>query len=178
MEIVHCDLAARNVLIAEGFVLKIADFGLARDISGREMYKKNPRGKIPVKWTAPEALEHRVFTKKSDVWSFGVVLWELFTYGHSPYPDLHLGQSYDTIISYLKEGNRMAQPDSCSDEFYELMLKCWSLDPDERPTPIDIVATLTPLDGPSLPDSSDVSEVREEDCKTNGVTPNGNTYNQ
>ena len=61
---------------------------------------------------------------------------------------------------------------------YELMLKCWSLDPDERPTPIDIVATLTPLDGPSLPDSSDVSEVREEDCKTNGVTPNGNTYNQ
>jgi serine/threonine protein kinase len=67
MEIVHCDLAARNVLIAEGFVLKIADFGLARDISGREMYKKNPRGKIPVKWTAPEALEHRVFTKKSDV---------------------------------------------------------------------------------------------------------------
>ena len=88
-QIVHCDLAARNVLIAEGFVLKIADFGLARDISGRELYKKNPRvsphrqpvavlsrasgflcsvqGKIPVKWTAPEALERRVFTTKSDV---------------------------------------------------------------------------------------------------------------
>jgi hypothetical protein len=67
MQIVHCDLAARNVLIAEGFVLKIADFGMARDISGREMYKKNPRGKIPVKWTAPEALENRIFTIKSDM---------------------------------------------------------------------------------------------------------------
>ncbi|CAI8041705.1 Megakaryocyte-associated tyrosine-protein kinase [Geodia barretti] len=74
------------------------------------------QGKIPVKWTAPEALENRIFTTKSDVWSFGVVLWELFTYGHSPYPDLHLGQSYDAIVTYLKEGNRMAQPDSCSDE--------------------------------------------------------------
>ncbi|CAI8041698.1 Vascular endothelial growth factor receptor 3 [Geodia barretti] len=170
MEIVHCDLAARNVLIAEGFVLKIADFGLARDISGREMYKKNPRGKIPVKWTAPEALENRIFTTKSDVWSFGVVLWELFTYGHSPYPDLHLGQSYDAIVTYLKEGNRMAQPDSCSDEFYELMLKCWFLDPDERPTPIDIVATLTPLDGPLHDDNG--LNMPEDECKSKPIEEN------
>jgi serine/threonine protein kinase len=176
MEIVHCDLAARNVLIAEGFVLKIADFGLARDISGREMYKKNPRGKIPVKWTAPEALENRIFTTKSDVWSFGVVLWELFTYGHSPYPDLHLGQSYDAIVTYLKEGNRMAQPDSCSDEFYELMLKCWSLDPDERPTPIDIVATLTPLDV-SLHDGNDLNIV-EDECKSKPIEENGIHLNE
>eukprot|EP00731_Ephydatia_muelleri_P021012 Em0013g739a len=81
MEIVHCDLAARNILIGDGFVLKISDFGMARDISGKEYYKKGQKGHIPVKWTSPEALSENLYTFKSDIWSFGVVLWEIFTYG-------------------------------------------------------------------------------------------------
>jgi serine/threonine protein kinase len=140
------------------------------------MYKKNPRGKIPVKWTAPEALENRVFTTKSDVWSYGVVLWELFTYGHTPYPDVHLGQSYEAIISYLKEGNRMAQPDSCADSFYELMQKCWTLDPDERPTPIDIVGALTPLDGSLQGGNTDGKTLAEENSEPSPVKANGNHH--
>ena len=143
MNIVHCDLAARNILIAEGFVLKISDFGMARDVSEKEYYRKSPKGRVPIKWTAPEALEEHLYTFKSDVWSFGIVLWEIFTYGHSPYPDMEI-QAWEHFIQFLKDGNRPPLPSGCPEDIYEIMQKCWKLNPDERPSVSDLIDTFTP----------------------------------
>eukprot|EP00731_Ephydatia_muelleri_P021017 Em0013g744a len=133
MEIVHCDLAARNILISEGFILKISDFGMARDISCKNYYRKCPQGLIPVKWTAPEALEEHLYTYKSDIWSFGIVLWEIFSYGHSPYPDMDV-HTWDPFIQYLKNGNRPEIPDGCPLFFQDIMQQCWELHPECRPS--------------------------------------------
>jgi len=100
--------------------------------------------RVPVKWTAPEALESQLFSYKSDIWSFGVVLWEIFSYGHSPYPDFKISASWEPFIHYLKEGNRLPCPDGCPDPLYDLMLQCWGLRPDERPSAKDLVTVLTP----------------------------------
>ncbi|KAL5470980.1 hypothetical protein EMCRGX_G029049 [Ephydatia muelleri] len=158
MNIVHCDLAARNILIAEGFVLKISDFGMARDVSGKEYYRKSPKGRVPIKWTAPEALEEHLYTFKSDVWSFGIVLWEIFTYGHSPYPDIEI-QAWEHFIQFLKDGNRPPLPSGCPENMYEIMQKCWKLNPDERPSASGLIDTFIPrcdeeaLDTPTSQDS-------------------------
>eukprot|EP00731_Ephydatia_muelleri_P021008 Em0013g735a len=143
MEVVHCDLAARNILIAEGFVLKICDFGMARDINGKEYYRKSPMGRIPVKWTAPEALEEHLYTCKSDIWSYGVVLWEIFTYGHSPYPDIEI-QAWEPFVQFLKDGNRPPQPYGCPEHIYSIMKRCWALDPLQRPSAGDLMDILLP----------------------------------
>lgn len=138
MEIVHCDLAARNILISEGFVLKISDFGMARDISSKSYYRKCPHGPIPVKWTAPEALEEHLYTYKSDIWSFGIVLWEIFSYGHSPFPDMDI-HTWDPFIQYLKNGNRPVIPDGCPLFFHNIMQWCWKLNPENRPSSSSLV---------------------------------------
>eukprot|EP00731_Ephydatia_muelleri_P021034 Em0013g761a len=137
MEIVHCDLAARNILISDGFVLKISDFGMARDISGKSYYQKSPEGRIPVKWTAPEALEEHLYTFKSDVWSFGIVLWEIFNYGHSPFPNMDI-HTWEPFIQFLKMGNRPIIPDDCPKFFCNVMRMCWQLNPDLRPSSCDL----------------------------------------
>lgn len=135
---VHRDLAARNVLVGEDYVLKVADFGLARDIYKEENYVKTTSGLLPVKWMAIEALVDRVYTHKSDVWSFGVLLWELFTLGGSPYPGLPANEVYQ----YLMEGNRMEKPLNCPDEMYEIMCQSWMHSPDDRPSFTDLTALL------------------------------------
>ncbi|KAL5470991.1 hypothetical protein EMCRGX_G029061 [Ephydatia muelleri] len=142
MEVVHCDLAARNILIAEGFVLKICDFGMARDISGKEYYRKSPKGRIPVKWTAPEALEEYLYSFKSDIWSLGIVLWEIITYGGHPYPDLDI-QDWEMFIRFLKDGNRPTQPHGCPESMVRMMQQCWELDPLLRPSASDLINNLT-----------------------------------
>nr|XP_043901192.1 fibroblast growth factor receptor 2 isoform X1 [Solea senegalensis] len=109
---IHRDLAARNVLVTESNVMKIADFGLARDVHNIDYYKKTTNGRLPVKWMAPEALFDRVYTHQSDVWSFGVLMWEIFTLGGSPYP----GIPVEELFKLLKEGHRMDKPGNCTNE--------------------------------------------------------------
>uniref|UniRef100_A0A3P9I1J8 Fibroblast growth factor receptor n=3 Tax=Oryzias latipes TaxID=8090 RepID=A0A3P9I1J8_ORYLA len=127
---IHRDLAARNVLVTEDNVMKIADFGLARDIHHIDYYKKTTNGRLPVKWMAPEALFDRIYTHQSDVWSFGVLLWEIFTLGGSPYP----GVPVEELFKLLKEGHRMDKPSTCTHELYMLMRDCWHAVPSQRPT--------------------------------------------
>uniref|UniRef100_A0A8C7ZXU2 Fibroblast growth factor receptor n=1 Tax=Oryzias sinensis TaxID=183150 RepID=A0A8C7ZXU2_9TELE len=127
---IHRDLAARNVLVTEDNVMKIADFGLARDIHHIDYYKKTTNGRLPVKWMAPEALFDRIYTHQSDVWSFGVLLWEIFTLGGSPYP----GVPVEELFKLLKEGHRMDKPSTCTHELYMMMRDCWHAVPSQRPT--------------------------------------------
>ncbi|XP_038641574.1 fibroblast growth factor receptor 1-like isoform X3 [Scyliorhinus canicula] len=127
---IHRDLAARNVLVTEDNVMKIADFGLARDIHHIDYYKKTTNGRLPVKWMAPEALFDRIYTHQSDVWSFGVLLWEIFTLGGSPYP----GIPVEELFKLLKEGHRMDKPSNCTNELYMTMRDCWHVMPSQRPT--------------------------------------------
>ncbi|KAM9328843.1 fibroblast growth factor receptor 3 [Gastrophryne carolinensis] len=127
---IHRDLAARNVLVTDDNVMKIADFGLARDIHNIDYYKKTTNGRLPVKWMAPEALFDRVYTHQSDVWSFGVLLWEIFTLGGSPYP----GIPVEELFKLLKEGHRMDKPANCTHELYMIMRECWHAIPSQRPT--------------------------------------------
>lgn len=127
---IHRDLAARNVLITEENVMKIADFGLARDVHHIDYYKKTTNGRLPVKWMAPEALFDRIYTHQSDVWSFGVLLWEIFTLGGSPYP----GVPVEELFKLLKEGHRMEKPSACTQEMYQMMRDCWHAVPVHRPT--------------------------------------------
>ena len=133
MNFIHRDLAARNCLLAGNNVVKVGDFGLSR-LLREDMYTARQGSKFPIKWTAPEALAYNEFTVKSDVWAFGVLLWELATYGISPYPGLDLSQVYDK----LHGGYRMPAPEGCPDEVYGLMNKCWAWGAYDRPSFVDI----------------------------------------
>ncbi|XP_030214495.1 fibroblast growth factor receptor 1-A isoform X1 [Gadus morhua] len=127
---IHRDLAARNVLVTDDNVMKIADFGLARDIHHIDYYKKTTNGRLPVKWMAPEALFDRIYTHQSDVWSFGVLLWEIFTLGGSPYP----GVPVEELFKLLKDGHRMDKPSTCTHQLDMMMRDCWNAVPSHRPT--------------------------------------------
>uniref|UniRef100_A0A7N5ZVW1 Fibroblast growth factor receptor n=1 Tax=Anabas testudineus TaxID=64144 RepID=A0A7N5ZVW1_ANATE len=138
---IHRDLAARNVLVTEDNVMKIADFGLARGVHQIDYYKKTTNGRLPVKWMAPEALFDRVYTHQSDVWSFGVLMWEIFTLGGSPYP----GIPVEELFKLLKEGHRMDKPSNCTHELYMMMRECWHAVPTQRPTFKQLVEELDRL---------------------------------
>ncbi|XP_068726480.1 fibroblast growth factor receptor 1-like [Montipora capricornis] len=127
--LVHRDLAARNILVGHGKKVKIGDFGLMRHLY-HEVYKVDTGKKLPVKWMAPESLFDEIFTTKSDVWSYGVVLWEIATLGGSPYALMKIKQ----LLENLKAGYRLEKPDMCTDPVYVLMRDCWNQDPDERPS--------------------------------------------
>ncbi|XP_044771870.1 tyrosine-protein kinase ABL2 isoform X4 [Neomonachus schauinslandi] len=126
---IHRDLAARNCLVGENHVVKVADFGLSRLMTG-DTYTAHAGAKFPIKWTAPESLAYNTFSIKSDVWAFGVLLWEIATYGMSPYPGIDLSQVYDL----LEKGYRMEQPEGCPPKVYELMRACWKWSPADRPS--------------------------------------------
>eukprot|EP00049_Salpingoeca_infusionum_P010594 m.183039 g.183039 ORF g.183039 m.183039 type:complete len:1476 (+) comp14685_c0_seq1:185-4612(+) len=134
LKIVHRDLAARNVLVANGGTrLKVADFGLARRLAGDEAEVFH--GKRPVAWTALESLPTQEYTLYSDVWSFGIVLWEIAAFGAKPYGHMDLTEVY----SYLQSGNRMASPPGCPDIFYKVMMQCWDVEPKNRPSYQDVI---------------------------------------
>ncbi|KAK7137584.1 hypothetical protein R3I94_013287 [Phoxinus phoxinus] len=127
---VHRDLAARNVLICEGKLAKICDFGLARDIMHDNNYISKGSTFLPLKWMAPESIFHNLYTTLSDVWSYGILLWEIFTLGGTPYPDLPMNELF---YSALKRGYRMAKPSYANEDIYEVMRKCWDEKYEKRP---------------------------------------------
>lgn len=149
---IHRDLAARNVLVGENNIVKIADFGLARLIREDE-YEARLGARFPIKWTAPEAANYSKFSIKSDVWSFGILLTELVTYGRNPYPGwsqltmrickfrlFHMlfcfipAMSNAEVLKQVTGGHRMQAPPGCPNQLYEIMLECWNADPLKRPT--------------------------------------------
>ncbi|XP_070324883.1 hepatocyte growth factor receptor isoform X4 [Odocoileus virginianus] len=140
---VHRDLAARNCMLDEKFTVKVADFGLARDVYDKEYYSVHNKtgAKLPVKWMALESLQTQKFTTKSDVWSFGVLLWELMTRGAPPYPDVN---TFDITV-YLLQGRRLLQPEYCPDPLYEVMLKCWHPRAELRPSFSELVSRISAI---------------------------------
>ncbi|KAK2509971.1 hypothetical protein MC885_004342, partial [Smutsia gigantea] len=122
---VHRDLAARNVLVSEDNVAKVSDFGLTKEASCTQ-----DTGKLPVKWTAPEALREKKFSTKSDVWSFGILLWEIYSFGRVPYPRIPLKD----VVPRVEKGYKMDAPDGCPPAVYEVMKNCWHLDTAMRPS--------------------------------------------
>ncbi|XP_034291970.1 tyrosine-protein kinase ABL1 isoform X1 [Pantherophis guttatus] len=126
---IHRDLAARNCLVGENHLVKVADFGLSRLMTG-DTYTAHAGAKFPIKWTAPESLAYNKFSIKSDVWAFGVLLWEIATYGMSPYPGIDLSQVYEL----LEKDYRMERPEGCPEKVYELMRECWQWSPSDRPS--------------------------------------------
>ncbi|KAL2082990.1 hypothetical protein ACEWY4_020763 [Coilia grayii] len=125
----HRDLAARNCMLRDDMTVCVADFGLSKKIYSGDYYRQGRIAKMPVKWIAIESLADRVFTVKSDVWAFGVTMWEIATRGMTPYPGVQNHEIYD----YLLDGHRLKQPNDCLDELYEIMYSCWRADPLDRP---------------------------------------------
>uniref|UniRef100_A0AC35UH75 Protein kinase domain-containing protein n=1 Tax=Rhabditophanes sp. KR3021 TaxID=114890 RepID=A0AC35UH75_9BILA len=127
---VHRDVACRNVLVQDGKYAKIGDFGLCRFVYAGDANYKSHGGKLPIKWMAIEAIKNYEFTMSSDIWSIGILFWELITLGGTPYP----GIQHDEMLKFLESGGRMPKPDNCTDEFYEVMALCWNEQPKARPT--------------------------------------------
>ncbi|XP_055592392.1 tyrosine-protein kinase Shark isoform X2 [Uranotaenia lowii] len=128
---VHRDLAARNILLASRYQAKISDFGLSRAIgAGDDYYRASQGGKWPIKWYAPESFNYGTFSHASDVWSFGVTMWEMFSLGAPPYHDM---KGVD-VIKLIENNQRLAQPDLCPDKVFEIMKSCWNYNPKARPT--------------------------------------------
>ncbi|CAH3159794.1 unnamed protein product [Porites lobata] len=127
---VHRDLAARNVLVCEGKLVKVADFGLSRYIYTEKVYHCKKARKLPIKWMSPEAIHDQVFTTESDVWAFGILLWEVGTLGGTPYPTI----ANQRLFQVLSSGYRLEKPPMCTEETYELMRLCWHEKPAERPS--------------------------------------------
>ncbi|XP_071643096.1 insulin-like receptor-like [Temnothorax longispinosus] len=148
---VHRDLAARNCMVAEDLTVKIGDFGMTRDIYETDYYRKGSKGLLPVRWMAPESLKDGVFTSFSDVWSYGVVLWEMVTLASQPYQ----GLSNDQVLRYVIEGGVMERPENCPDSLYNLMRRTWNHRATRRPTFIDIETLL--LQEVSIEDFENVS---------------------
>uniref|UniRef100_A0A8C8GAY6 receptor protein-tyrosine kinase n=1 Tax=Oncorhynchus tshawytscha TaxID=74940 RepID=A0A8C8GAY6_ONCTS len=141
MNYVHRDLAARNILVNSNLVCKVSDFGLSRylqDDTSDPTYTSSLGGKIPVRWTAPEAIAYRKFTSASDVWSYGIVMWEVMSFGERPYWDM----SNQDVINAIEQDYRLPPPMDCPTALHQLMLDCWQKDRNARPKFLDIVNTL------------------------------------
>ncbi|XP_075801212.1 ephrin type-A receptor 2 isoform X2 [Microtus pennsylvanicus] len=142
MNYVHRDLAARNILVNSNLVCKVSDFGLSRVLEDDpEATYTTSGGKIPIRWTAPEAISYRKFTSASDVWSYGIVMWEVMTYGERPYWEM----SNHEVMKAINEGFRLPTPMDCPSAIYQLMMQCWQQDRSRRPKFADIVSILDKL---------------------------------
>merc|ERR550514_1604840 len=145
-QFVHRDLAARNVLVDTGYVYKVGDFGLSRAVGapgdGAEYYRMASSGLVPVKWCSPEALRHSKFSSASDVWAFGVLLWEAAAWGKTPYPGLAAAD----LLAELESGRRLERPFAPGahplELYTEVMLPCWAAEPAERPSFTALLGTL------------------------------------
>uniref|UniRef100_A0A674N2L6 receptor protein-tyrosine kinase n=1 Tax=Takifugu rubripes TaxID=31033 RepID=A0A674N2L6_TAKRU len=142
MSYVHRDLAARNILVNSNLECKVSDFGLSRVLEDDDEGTYTTRGgKIPIRWTAPEAIAYRKFTSASDVWSFGIVMWEVMAFGERPYWDM----SNHEVMKTINEAFRLPAPMDCPSAIYQLMLQCWQHDRSKRPRFLDIVNFLDKL---------------------------------
>ncbi|XP_035790294.1 insulin-like receptor [Anopheles albimanus] len=135
---VHRDLAARNCMVADDLTVKIGDFGMTRDIYETDYYRKGTKGFLPVRWMAPESLKDGLFSSSSDVFSYGVVLWEMATLASQPYQ----GLTNDQVLRYVIDGGVMERPENCPDKLYDLMRSCWHHRPSARPTFVEIITKL------------------------------------
>ncbi|CAH1791170.1 unnamed protein product [Owenia fusiformis] len=127
---VHRDLAARNILVGQNKTVKISDFGLTRSVYNDNVYVPQKGGKLPLKWMSIEAISDLTFTSASDVWSYGIVIFEIITMGGTPYPTI----ANMDLLKLLRDGYRMEKPDNCPDDLYDLMIRCWKVNPSDRPT--------------------------------------------
>lgn len=134
-QIIHRDVAARNVLLGDKLVAKIADFGLSKN---DQTYVKTSSTRVPIRWMAVESLFNNTYTLQSDVWSFGILLWEIFTLGGTPYSSIDSQQ----LFTYLKDGHRLRKPRLCDQDMYAMMLQCWNDIPERRPTIDELTARL------------------------------------
>ncbi|KAH8295263.1 hypothetical protein KR018_009459 [Drosophila ironensis] len=139
--IIHRDLAARNILISDDHTCKVADFGFARDVITSKIYERKSEGKLPIRWMATESLYDNIFSVKSDIWSFGILMWEIVTLGSTPYP----GISAADVMRKVRDGYRLEKPEHCRRELYNIMYYCWSHDPQERPLFAEIIQMLDKL---------------------------------
>ena len=135
---VHRDLATRNCLINESFVVKIADFGLSKDVYSKDYYRMDNKSVLPIRWMPPEAILYCKFSTQSDIWSFGIVLWEIFSCGTQPYCAL----SNEEVVDYVTKKNVLRCPNGCPSELYDLMVNCWTSNPKKRPTASEVHAHL------------------------------------
>ncbi|KAG8449888.1 hypothetical protein GDO86_016531 [Hymenochirus boettgeri] len=128
LHFVHRDLATRNCLVGTNLVVKIGDFGMSRDIYSTDYYRVGGRTMLPIRWMPPESILYRKFTTESDIWSFGVVLWEIFTYGKQPWYQL----SNTEAIECITQGRELERPRTCPNEIYSIMQGCWQREPQQR----------------------------------------------
>lgn len=134
---VHRDIAARNVLVSSNDCVKLGDFGLSRYMEDSTYYKAS-KGKLPIKWMAPESINFRRFTSASDVWMFGVCMWEILMHGVKPFQ----GVKNNDVIGRIENGERLPMPPNCPPTLYSLMTKCWAYDPSRRPRFTELKAQL------------------------------------
>ncbi|CAI9740160.1 proto-oncogene tyrosine-protein kinase ROS-like isoform X2, partial [Octopus vulgaris] len=181
MHFVHRDLAARNCLVSSknprDMVVKIGDFGLARDIYKNDYYRKEGEGLLPVRWMSPESLVDGVFTTQSDIWSFGVLMWEVITYGQQPYP----ARTNLEVLQYVRSGGRLDRPDNCPEYLYQLKLNCWSYAPEDRPTSSFILEQLELFyqrlfEESMLNKNTTNSTAGTENDEKLGIPPNAESY--
>lgn len=136
-------MAARNVLIDENKSCKIADFGLSRSIRDKEndLYEQKTGGQMPVRWMSPESLQFGIFSSKSDVWAYGILLWEIVTLGSTPY----VGLSAQQVIKYVCDKQIIERPEHCSDQFYQLIKSCFTYESENRLSFTDIRINLSKM---------------------------------
>lgn len=141
LHFVHRDLATRNCLVGHNLVVKIGDFGMSRDIYSTDYYRVGGRTMLPIRWMPPESILYRKFTTESDIWSFGVVLWEIFTYGKQPWYQL----SNTEAIECITQGRELERPRTCPAEVYDVMQSCWQREPQQRQSMKDVHSRLQAL---------------------------------
>ncbi|XP_026876358.2 ALK tyrosine kinase receptor [Electrophorus electricus] len=186
-QFIHRDIAARNCLLTckgSGRVAKIGDFGMARDIYRASYYKKGGRAMLPVKWMPPEAFMEGIFTSKTDTWSFGVLLWEIFSLGYMPYPS----RSNQEVLEFVTNGGRMDPPKNCPGPVYRIMTQSWQHQPEDRPNfstileridyclqDPDVVNVPLPVEYGPVPEEEEKVPMRPEDPASASllVTPQG-----
>ena len=165
---VHRDLATRNCLVSGELRVKISDFGLSQDIYSTDYFRLGDSELLPIRWMPPEAILYAKFTTQSDIWSFGIVLWEIFSFGVQPYFSL----TNEEVVAHVRDGNVLNCPEKCPQEIYDLMLDCWAMNPSERPTAAelrmglgrwspDLSATLAQQANQARPDYQNMATVRE-----------------
>ncbi|ETN67434.1 hypothetical protein AND_000752 [Anopheles darlingi] len=162
-KVLHGDLAARNILLCEDNVVKICDFGLARSMYKSDNYKKKGEAPLPFKWLALECISDNVFSTYSDVWAYGIVLWELFSLGKVPYPGMEANQE---LYNKLRDGYRMDKPQFSNQDIYDIMLNCWNVKPDSRPTFQDLKSRFNAM----LPDEMRDVSSNAAICRISSIT--------